>query len=100
MKKIICIIIIFAFIFSPAILFAKDVHVKGYYRSDGTYVRPHIRSSPDGIKSNNYGPSQSDNQLMNPKLRDYDGDGISNFLDSDSDNDGILDDNDTNPFGR
>lgn len=27
-----------------------DVHVKGYYRKDGTYVRPHTRSAP-GTKS-------------------------------------------------
>ncbi|GED32380.1 hypothetical protein P9G84_13725 [Brevibacillus centrosporus] len=25
---------------------AKEVNVKGYYRKDGTYVRPHTRSSP------------------------------------------------------
>jgi hypothetical protein len=31
-----------------------DVGVRGYYRKDGTYVRPHYRSKPDGIKSNNY----------------------------------------------
>lgn len=31
-----------------------DVSVNGYYRSNGTYVQPHIRSSPDKIKSNNY----------------------------------------------
>ena len=24
----------------------KDVHVDGYYRRDGTYVRPHYRSRP------------------------------------------------------
>jgi len=29
------------------------VQVKGYYRKDGTYVRPHTRTRPDGIKSNN-----------------------------------------------
>jgi hypothetical protein len=33
---------------------AKDVHVKGYYRKNGTYVSPHYRSAPDGIKSNNF----------------------------------------------
>jgi hypothetical protein len=27
--------------FSP-----KTIHVKGYYRKDGTYVRPHMRSAP------------------------------------------------------
>jgi hypothetical protein len=29
------------------------VSVRGYTRSDGTYVRPHVRTAPDGIKSNN-----------------------------------------------
>jgi Mn2+/Fe2+ NRAMP family transporter len=31
-----------------------DVHVRGYYREDGTYVRPHYRSDPDGDFSNNW----------------------------------------------
>ena len=78
---------------------ADDVYVDGYFRSDGTYVRPHIRSSPDSSISNNYGPSQYDYQLMNPRSRDYDSDGTSNYLDYDSDNDGIYDDNDSNPYG-
>lgn len=30
------------------------VSVKGYYRKDGTYVAPHYRSDPDGIKTNNW----------------------------------------------
>jgi hypothetical protein len=30
------------------------VSVKGYYRSDGTYVAPHYRSDPDGIATNNW----------------------------------------------
>jgi hypothetical protein len=34
---------------------SSDVHVKSYTRSNGTYVNPHYRSAPDGIKSNNYG---------------------------------------------
>ena len=32
------------------------VRVQGYYRGDGTYVKPHYRSRPDAFKSNNYGP--------------------------------------------
>ena len=28
--------------------------VRGYVRKDGTYVAPHWRTNPDGIKSNNY----------------------------------------------
>lgn len=31
------------------------VSVKGYYRKDGTYVAPHVRSNPNGLKSDNYG---------------------------------------------
>ena len=32
-----------------------QVSVRGYTRSDGTYVNPHIRSYPDGNPYNNYG---------------------------------------------
>lgn len=31
-----------------------DVRVRGYYRSNGTYVRPHYRSDPDGNFYNNW----------------------------------------------
>ena len=31
-----------------------QVKVRGYYRSNGTYVQPHYRSSPDGNPYNNY----------------------------------------------
>ena len=31
-----------------------SVPVRGYYKKDGTYVRPHTRTAPDGIKSNNH----------------------------------------------
>jgi hypothetical protein len=30
------------------------VRVRGYYRKDGTYVRPHYRSNPDGNFGNNW----------------------------------------------
>ena len=30
------------------------VHVRGYFRSNGTYVQPHSRSAPDGVFSNNW----------------------------------------------
>lgn len=29
-------------------------HVKGYYRSNGTYVTPHYRSGKDGYHNNNW----------------------------------------------
>ncbi len=32
----------------------KRVYVRGYYRKDGTYVRPHYRTAPDGNPRNNY----------------------------------------------
>jgi hypothetical protein len=32
----------------------SDVHVRGYFRKDGTYVQEHMRSAPDGDKSNNW----------------------------------------------
>jgi hypothetical protein len=31
-----------------------QVHVRGYFRSNGTYVQPHWRSSPDGNPYNNW----------------------------------------------
>ena len=31
-----------------------DVYVRGYYRSNGTYVAPHYRSDPDGNFWNNW----------------------------------------------
>ncbi len=36
---------------SPAV---AQVHVKGYVRSNGTYVAPYVRSSPDHSVLNNY----------------------------------------------
>jgi len=79
---------------------SADVYVDGYYRSDGTYVQPHVRSSPDGQRWNNYGPSQSPSDRFNPSLRDYDNDGLSNQYDMDSDNDGYFDNFDSNPYGQ
>ncbi len=31
-----------------------DVYVRGYHRSNGTYVQPHYRSNPDGNPYNNW----------------------------------------------
>lgn len=41
------------------------VNVSGYYKKNGTYVAPHVRSNPNGLKYDNYGykPSQG---LYNP----------------------------------
>lgn len=100
MKKIFRLAVVLILIFGfTGIGFARDVHVKGYYRKDGTYVRPHIRSSPNKYKWDNYGPSQSDDELLNPRSRDYDRDGTPNYLDRDDDNDNIYDDYDPNQYG-
>ena len=36
------------------ISFSQDVQVKGHYRSNGTYVKPHYRSAPNGTVFDNY----------------------------------------------
>ena len=36
--------------YKPPVNTSGDVHVKGYYRKDGTYVRPHTRSKPSKRK--------------------------------------------------
>lgn len=97
MKKILLVSIIF--ILSVSLCYAQgDVYVEGDYRKDGTYVRPHWRSRPDGDPSNNYGiPScqqrkQYENYPVLPTYKyDYDSDGITNQYDYDDDNDKIID---------
>ena len=97
MKKLIVIVLAILLVI-PSVLLAGDVRVKGYYRKDGTYVRPHVRSSPDSYKWNNHGPSQNDNELMNPRSRDSDRDGIPNYQDRDDNNNGIQDDYDKSQY--
>lgn len=58
-KKVI--ILFFAIIFVLPLFKANAyVSVKGYYKSNGTYVAPYVRSNPNGLKYDNYGytPSQ------------------------------------------
>lgn len=105
MKKILLVFVAILFCFLT--VHAKDVQVKGYYRKDGTYVRPHHRSSPDGIMSNNYGRAsykqrqQYENYSVIPSYNnDYDDDGIANHYDYDDDNDNIMDEYDSNQYGR
>ena len=49
MKTIIAIVALV--IATPAL---ADTYVRGYTRSNGTYVAPHYRSSPDSSRSNNW----------------------------------------------
>lgn len=98
MKELVMFILLAVFLAFSVCVFAGDVWVNPYYRSDGTYVRGHYRSSPDGIRSNNYGPSRNSWELTHPRSRDYDRDGTPNYLDMDSDNDGFSDDNDGSEY--
>ena len=45
-----------------AVSFAKDTNVKGYTRSDGTYVQPHTRSAPNKSYNDNWSTSPNTNQ--------------------------------------
>lgn len=96
--KNICIALLVILVIST-LVYAEDVYVNGYYRSNGTYVRSHVRSSPNQYKWDNYGPSKSSSELMSPRSRDYDNDGVPNYRDHDDDNDGINDDNDLSQYG-
>jgi len=98
MRKVV-VLTVFTLLFTSN-SFSKDVYVDGYYRSDGAYVRPHVRSSPNSSRSDNYGPSRNDSQLMNPRSRDNDRDGTLNYLDYDDDNDGIADQYDSYQYNR
>lgn len=98
-KSVLFSIFLLAATFLTFPVFAGDVYVNGYTRSNGTYVQPHYRSAPDGNLSNNYGPSQTNSQLLNPRTRDYDRDGTPNYQDQDDDNDWISDDTDSNQYG-
>ncbi len=48
------ILVIAVLLFSGLYAEAKDVYVRGYTKSNGTYVEPHHRTAPDNTTSNNY----------------------------------------------
>lgn len=56
MKKILfgIIIFIFSFVVANSAKAYSSYRVNGYYRSSGTYVQPHYRTSPDSTRWNNY----------------------------------------------
>lgn len=103
MRKI---FLIFILLFSFASLcHADDVSVEGYYRKDGTYVRPHHRSSPDNDISNNYGTASSQQRkqyqgytALPSYNNDYDNDRVANRYDGDDDNDGVSDNYDSEQY--
>jgi hypothetical protein len=44
-----------------------DEYVQGHYKSDGTYVAPHYRSSPNGTGTDNYGSKGNTNPYTGEK---------------------------------
>lgn len=53
LKNIVISISVFIIFISSLTCYA-DVAVKGYYRKNGTYVKPHMRSNPDSSFKNNW----------------------------------------------
>ena len=74
------------------------VLVEEYDRDDESTVSTHYRAKPDQFVWNNFGPSLTNEEFLKPYIRDYDRDGIPNYLDIDDDADGIIDDMDTNQY--
>lgn len=56
MKKLFLGFILAASLMFPALgtASAGDTYVNGYYKSNGTYVRPHYRTSPNSTNLDNY----------------------------------------------
>lgn len=47
-------LIVFTILLAVTLPAFAQVHVRGYTRSNGTYVQPHMRSAPDGNAANNW----------------------------------------------
>ena len=54
MRHAVTVLTVLAIVLGTSICTKAAVHVRGYYRSNGTYVQPHYRSNPDGIFQNNW----------------------------------------------
>ena len=54
MRIFLALFLCFSFLL-PTLCFARgDYTVRGYYRRDGTYVRPHRRTYPNRTRNDNY----------------------------------------------
>jgi len=68
MHRYVTAITLFAiFLFSVSFSEAKTVWVKGKLQKDGTYVKPHYKSSPDKSRYNNYGTKGNVNPYTGKK---------------------------------
>ena len=54
MKKLFTLLVSLALLLVATSVVFADQYIQGYTRKDGTYVQPHMRSSPDGNPQNNY----------------------------------------------
>lgn len=54
MKRLMTIMVVLAVVFTSTFTADAAVRVRGYQRSNGTYVQPHYRSNPDGNFHNNW----------------------------------------------
>ncbi len=54
MKQVFTILFFFLFLFSFAQTNPNHVYVSGYYRSNGTYVKPHYRTAPNNTNRDNF----------------------------------------------
>jgi hypothetical protein len=54
MKKLVALIVMVACLIGFVGSSFALVSVRGYTRSDGTYVQPHVRTNPDGNPYNNF----------------------------------------------
>lgn len=55
MRVIKFLLVVLSVIFGlPSDSYSGDVYVNGYYRKDGTYVRPHYRSAPNHTVNDNF----------------------------------------------
>ena len=54
MKKVMAIVLSVIFMLSLMITSFAGSYVRGYYRSNGTYVSPYYRSTSDSYRYNNY----------------------------------------------
>lgn len=54
MKRLFAVLFVFIIFLSFVSTSFAYVNVRGYYRSDGTYVRPYVRSNPNGLRYDNY----------------------------------------------
>ena len=58
MKLVFCLLALFA---ATGASEAGSTSVKGYARSDGTYVQPHMRSTPNSTRFDNYSTKGNSN---------------------------------------